>query len=448
MRVANRLRVVAFSVAAMGVVSSQELHAQATSGTAAEDVHTIDLPTVLRLARAENLDVQIVRERLNEAKANHASALTKFLPWISVGAAFRRHEGRTQAVDGTLLDVDKQSISYGPTVTAQVDIGDAIFSTLASKQIIAASSAAATAQEQDSTLYAASGYFDLLSANALVQVAEEALKTSAQYEQQIKGAVTAGVAFKGDELRVLTQTERYRAGLNQARQQRRLASATLAETLHLDPAIELAPQEDELLPLSLVDANTSIDALMTRALTSRVELEQSRALADVARAAKNSAIYGPLIPSLGAQAFFGEFGGGQGSSDGNFASSEDIYVGLNWRIGPGGLFDVSRINASKSRLSIAELNVEKIRNSIRRQVVESHARVQSALEQMTASRSGLTAATETLRLTRERKQLGVGVVLEDIQAQQELVRVRTDYLSAVAQFNKAQYELSRAVGDL
>jgi outer membrane protein TolC len=40
------------------------------------------------------------------------------------------------------------------------------------------------------------------------------------------------------------------------------------------------------------------------------------------------------------------------------------------------------------------------------------------------------------------------IVLEDIQAQQELVRARAEYLSAITEFNKAQYELSKAMGSL
>jgi outer membrane protein TolC len=67
---------------------------------------------------------------------------------------------------------------------------------------------------------------------------------------------------------------------------------------------------------------------------------------------------------------------------------------------------------------------------------------------MRANRLSLTAATETLRLTRERKQLGVGAVLEDVQAQQELARARADYVSTIADFNKAQYELSKSLGTL
>ena len=53
---------------------------------------------------------------------------------------------------------------------------------------------------------------------------------------------------------------------------------------------------------------------------------------------------------------------------------------------------------------------------------------------------------ETLRLTRQRKQMGVGVVLEDIQAQQELLKVRTDLVTIVTELNQQQYALLHSVG--
>jgi outer membrane protein TolC len=414
----------------------------------ADAPYPIDLPTVLKLAKADNLDVKLAEERINEAKANHGSAMAKFLPWLTAGVAYRRHEGRTQAVDGTLLDVDKQTISIGPTITAQIDVGDAWFTTLAAKQNVFASEAALQAQQQDSTLAAASGYFELLKAKALVDANRDAIATSQTYEQQLQGGLSAGVIFKGDLLRVQTQTQRYQVAAIQAQQQQRLAAARLAELLHLDPAIELIPQDNELLPIALLQRDSSQELLIKQALDARAELQQSQAQLQAAREAKKNAVYGPLIPSLGAQAFFGELGGGKDSATGNYGNSRDYAVGLNWRLGPGGLFDFSRINIAKSKLNSAELGVEKTSNSIKRQVVEALARAQSSSEQMAASRSALSNATETLRLTRERKQLGVGIVLEDIQAQQELVRARTDYLGAITEFNKSQYELDKALGHL
>ena len=56
----------------------QPASAQVTNGGA----YPIDLPTVLRLAGAQNLDVQIAREKLAEAKAEHASAMAQFFPWL------------------------------------------------------------------------------------------------------------------------------------------------------------------------------------------------------------------------------------------------------------------------------------------------------------------------------------------------------------------------------
>jgi outer membrane protein TolC len=416
------------------------------------ETHIVDLATVLRLAGADNLDVQLARERIEEAKANHISAVAKFLPWVTAGVNYRRHEGRTQAVDGSLLDVEKESTSIGPTITAQVDLGDAVFATLAARQYVTAATAALSAQEQDSAVAAANGYFSLLQAKALVETHREALSTSQTYEQQLQAGVGAGVVFRGDLLRVQTQTERYRIAVIQAQQQQRIASARLAELLHLDPATQLVPRDSELLPLELSGVSASVAAsqadLLTQALTRRPELEQAKAQLQAAREIQKSARYGPLIPSLGAQAFLGEFGGGRDGAGGNLGTSRDYFVGLNWRFGPGGLFDFSRTRAAASRVNAAELGVEKVRTGIQRQIVEAQIRIQSAAEQMSASRSSLKNATDTLQLTRGRKQLGVGIVLEDIQAQQELVRARTDLLSAITEYNKAQYELSKALGNL
>jgi outer membrane protein TolC len=236
--------------------------------------------------------------------------------------------------------------------------------------------------------------------------------------------------------------------LSQSREQQRIASARLAQILHLDPTIELVPADGELVPIALVETTGDLPALVRQALEARPELKQNQALIAAARETKRGAVYGPLIPSLGVQAFLGEFGGGQGDATGNYGASRDYYIGLSWRIGPGGLFDFSRINASQARLEAAELTALKTSDEVARQVVEGYTRVRSLSDQIAANRQSLSAATETLRLTRERKQLGVGIVLEDIQAQQELVRSRADYLTAIADFNKAQYLLSKVLGNL
>lgn len=414
---------------------------------AAETPYPVDLPTVLRLARADNLDVRLAEEKVAEARAAHTTAIGRFLPWIGAGIAWRRHEGAIQAVDGTMLDVDKDSTSIGPTITAQIDLGDALFGTLAARQAIVASQAALDARREDSVLASVSAYFELLKAQGLESAQRDALDTSRAYEQQLEAGVEAGVIFRGDLLRAQAQTQRYQAALLQAGQQRRVAAARLAELLHLDPAVDLMPDQREFVPLALA-GSADQEAQLEQALGSRAELAQSTALLAAARSNRSNAVWGPLIPSLGAQAFFGDLSGGPDGVSFASGSSRDYMLGLQWRFGPGGLFDVGRIRAADSKLRSARIEHDKVSQGIRRQVVEARARVDASDDALAAGRASVEAATEALRLTRERKQLGVGLVLEDLQAQQDLVRARSEYLTALAEHNKAQYELQKAIGGL
>ena len=129
-----------------------------------------------------------------------------------------------------------------------------------------------------------------------------------------------------------------------------------------------------------------------------------------------------------------------------YNESSDYGIGLWWRIGPGGLFDAGRIAAGESRYRTAELEGEKLKEEIVLQVVESHTRVHSLFDQMATAQRALQAAQKTLDLSRERKEFGVGVVAETIQAEQDLTRARRGYLGTVAEYNQAQFALQRAAG--
>jgi outer membrane protein TolC len=408
----------------------------------------IDLPTALRLAGARNLDVQIARQRLDEAKANSESALWQFFPWISPGLGYRRHDNLIQDVEGNMVEVHKDSYQVGPSLSSRLDLGDAIYKSLASRQLVKAADFALAAQSQDAILAAAEEYFELARAHGAVDVAKEAVGISSNYAAQVQEAVGAGIAFKGDLLRVQVQTERNRLTARQAQEQQRIAGARLAQTLRLDPIVELISSGSGIAPVSLVDTNATLDSLLAQALRSRPELRQSRAYVEASQKAKQGATYGPLIPFLGAEVFAGGLGGGKNGTSGTFGESEDYQFSVGWRIGPGGLFDQGRIHATEARLKIAELNEKKLMDELSRQVIEALTRVQSQADQMSIARRAIQAADETLRLTRERKQFGVGVVLEAIQAEQDLTRARLDYLNAVAEFNKAQFGLNKAIGKI
>lgn len=408
----------------------------------------IDLPTALRLAGARNLDVKIARERLAEARGARESALEKFFPSAAPGITYRRHDNLIQNTEGVIEDVHKQNFAPGATITAQADIGDAIFKSLAAHQLVKAAGHALDAQRQDSIVAAAQAYFDLVAAHSAIGVAREALRVSSEYQTQIERAVSIGLAFKGDALRVKVQRQRDAIAFRQAEEKAGLAAARLAQILHLDATVELRPRDNQLPPLSLVSATAPAGLLVEQALAARPETKQNAALVIAARENKNGAVYGPLVPTLGAQAFIGQLGGGKDSQTGNFGESEEYAALASWRIGPGGLFDFGAIHTQQARLRTAHLSEAKVRDEIAQQVVTSRTRALSLAEQLDTARQSLSDAQENLRLDQERKEFGVGVVLETILAEQELTRTRNDYLRIVADYNKVQYDLLRALGQI
>jgi len=408
----------------------------------------IDLPTALQLAGARNLDIQIAREKQIEALANFDQALEQFFPWLSAGAIYRQHDNLLQDVQGNIITVHKRSEAPGFAPTLQVDLGDALYKSLKSHKLIRAAEFGLEAQREDTTLAVAQGYFDLVKAQAAVDVAQQSVAISEDYERQIHQAVEIGVAFEGDELRVGVQTDRNRLALRQAVEQQAFAGARLVETLHLDSTVNLVARDTGLLVLKIANAHARFAGLVREALVSRPELKQSEKLAGAARDEKNGALYGPILPSLGGQALFGKLGGGIEGQPSKFGNQEDYTAAIGWRIGPGGLFDVGRINAAQARAKGAEFATGKVEDAVVRQVSEAIARVQSLEDQISIARRALDQSEKALRLSRDRRQFDIANVLENIQAEQDLTRARGDYFTVISEFNKAQYALLKALGRL
>src|SRR5258708_38125485 len=88
-------------------------------------VHPIDLPNVLHLAGAQNLEIQLARERLREAEAQRSFALEKFFPWIAPRVTYHRRDGVAQSVPFVVIS-DAYFQSYSPRVSlsAQLDVRD------------------------------------------------------------------------------------------------------------------------------------------------------------------------------------------------------------------------------------------------------------------------------------------------------------------------------------
>ncbi|MES2694767.1 MAG: TolC family protein [Verrucomicrobiota bacterium] len=434
----------ALALGMVGCLICAPLPAQSPAGAP----NTIDLPTALQLAGAKNLDVQIAREKVNEARAAHDSARSRFFPWISPSITFRKHEDNIQNVEGRILDADKKSVSAAVVVNAQIDLGETYYQNLVARQIVRANEAALAGRQREATFRAAAAYFDLARARAGVIAAEEAARIAGRHAEQIAVTTEAGITFSGDAARVRGARERAELTLVRVRTDQRVAAARLAEVLRLDPSVELTPVDSDLAPMALGASAEDLGGLVSRALAVRPELDEAAARLEAARAQHRGATKGPLIPTIGAQASLGGLGGGPAGSTWtrDYGYSGDYMLGVSWRVGPGGLFDKNRERETAARERQVGFEQERVRDLIRRQVVEQHARLVSFTAQIELARKTLEAADQTARLSRQRRETGVSGALEDLQAEDELARARRDYLSTIADYNLAQYALRYVSG--
>ncbi len=406
----------------------------------------VNLPTVMKLAGANNDEIELARTRHTETIAESKLAWQRFWPALTLGAGYRRADGNVQDIAGAVFDVSKQQYTVGPNLMIDWSPGDLYYAALAAKQQALAAEQLAEKARRDIVTQATGCYYGLLAAEAELAILEDDLRLTQDYEKQIGGAVEAGTAFRADLLRVKTQVSREKLAIRQHEEKRDLAAAALAEILRLPAETELRPAKADLVPVRLLDRKTGVASLISQANQHRPEVKAATAVSTAAAWERERARVAPLIPSVQAGYGFGGLGGGFNGDLGNFDDSQNVFVGLGWKIGPGGLFDTQRKVIAGAREEAAQLQSAQVKAAIGREVVEAAARAQSAHDQIGINDEAVGAAEEMVKLAKERQASQLGVVLEYLLAREELTRARQSRVRAVAAFNQAQHELKRAVG--
>lgn len=407
---------------------------------------TIDLATALRLSGANNLDVELARNRVRQAEAKHAETRNKFFPWFTVGTGYRRVDGNTQDILGDVVDVSKQNYQAGVGVVGEIRFGEAIYQNLAAKQRAVAASHALESMRRSLYADVSTTYFNLLKAQAVMRVSEQSKSLATDYETQVTAAVVAGVAFEADQYRAQAQSLRHDLVTRKALEDIQLASAKLSELLRLPNGLDLRGVDGELVPLDFVFPDATLSSQVSRAFDRRPELRSHEAMLEAARLDTEATVKAAWVPDLSLRANAGGLGGGKNNSTGNFDDSSEIVLGVGWRFGPGGIFDRARTATAQTVLDQESILLEKTRQRITREVIECMAKVRSLDARLATTHQLLAATEKTYQLSRDRGATGVGGVLETLRAEEDLSFARLAYFDLVAEYNKAQAALRLASG--
>lgn len=398
----------------------------------------IDLATALRLATANNLELMEARARVREAGGEKNRALAEFFPTVSYSFTARKIDGRIQASFGELGDRTFSTLNPAGVLSLSLDPGRALFDTLAANKLLDAAAHQEEQVTQQTLLTVAQQYFDLEQAQARVAIAEQAVAASQELVRLSRDRENLGVGLKVDVLRAEAQLAEDEGFLSRARKAFRDASVALALTLKLDPSVTLFPLEPAVRQLTVIPSETALDDLLRRALARRPEVKEFTLRTEAAEDKRKAFWWKALGPKL--VGTVEESAIGRSFDLGN----RQIYSGfIGWTLSPS---SIGEVQAAEARLDRTKIQADRVRESVKAEVIQARETVLTAQEQIEAAHRGVQAAEASLALSQVRLEGGVGLTLEVLEAQEALTTARTALVGAIAQYNTAQASLLRAIG--
>ncbi|OAI46954.1 hypothetical protein AYO44_01895 [Planctomycetaceae bacterium SCGC AG-212-F19] len=425
----------------------------------------INLPTALQLANVKNLDVALASERIRLALAQENRLRTLWLPTIFLGGDYARQDGQIQDVQGHVFNDNKGSLMAGAGPVMVFAVTDAIFEPLVARQIVQSRQASLQAATNDTMLAVAEAYANVQQARGELAGAEEALRRSEEVTGRIR-ELAPKLVPELEVSRARAELSRRRQAVHAARERWRVASAELGRLLRLDPVVLVEPVEPPHLEISLVPPGKPLDDLVAQGLTSRPELAAQQALVQAALKRIRQEHLRPLVPSVLLRGnatnpagilSSGVFGGGVSDRMGNFEARNSLDLEVLWEFQNLGLGNRARIQERRSEHELSVLDLFRVQDRIAAEVVQAHAQVQSAAARLGEAETGLQAATESVKENfegmKQTKRPGGDIVLlvvrpqEAIAAVQALAQAYADYYGTVADYNRAQFRLYRALGN-
>jgi len=249
-----------------------------------------------------------------------------------------------------------------------------------------------------------------------------------------------------------------------AQERWRVASAELVRLLRLDPVVLVEPLEPPQLQVALVDSSKRVDDLIPIGLTNRPELASQQALVEATLQLLRQEKLRPLVPSLllrGASTpvvgtlAAGVFGGGVNGGMGNFSMRQDWDVQLLWKLENLGFGNRALIRQRAAENKSALLDLFKTQDRVAAEVLQAYAQAEMAGARAKQAEREVKLARENMEqnliaLANPVRKGDLVTMLvrpqEVVAAVQALGQAYADFFGAVADQNRAQFRLYRALG--
>ncbi len=403
--------------------------------------HALSIEECIATALEAQPAIQATLYDYAAARARVRQAFAPLLPQLAGSVTATRSNSTVPTTLNSGRTVTVQ-ISRQPSDTflAQVQLSQLLFDfgkTRAATQVVRklaeVSAEGVELQRQLIALTVKEAYTNILLAQRLIRVQEQALERAELNLTSAKGFVDVGTQPLSTAVRAEVDVANAKVDLINARNALRIARVSLNTAMAVDAS---APTE---IKDNLEYEPTTIDraALRTEALGQSPEyrqakLQSSAAAASVQVASRN------FLPNVSGT---GSYGGSQLELNPNWS----LGLAFTWNIFDGGnliaAYDEAKANqgAANARVKVAELTL--IQN-----LEQAEIAVEAAQERIQAARVLIASSQENFRLAQGRFDVGVGTILELTDAQLALTQAQSTEAQALADYRIALAQLDRAAG--
>jgi outer membrane protein TolC len=302
------------------------------------------------------------------------------------------------------------------------------------------------ATTNDTLLAVAQTYLELLRAIQEVTIANEIADQTRRVATLTAEYARTGEGLQADADRLQVELTVRQNDVLRAEESRQVAVTRLAQLLHLDPTLDLAPAEPVVVAVELVPADVDLHELVARGLSSRPELAESRYLVAEAVTRLRRERLAPLVPSVLLGTSYGAMGSGINSAIAPATGRLDVDAVAYWQIRNLGLGDRAAQNEAHSVVHQARLRQVATMDQVAREITESYSQTQARRQQIAIAREGVRAAINSYLRNLARIKEGKGLPIEVLQSVQALAVARREYLRTMIDYNLAQFALHRAIG--
>ncbi len=433
-----------------------------TGATAAE----LTLDDCIGLALKNRASIISSRNAEELAAAGKRAALGAFLPNIDAAYRYTRNEISNITPDEWILDPADSTLRQVPSpdiksTTKALDVGgsvaftlpDAWFSYAAARLQHESARLDVIASEQDLIYAVKQSFYLYLAAVQDVTVQDEAVKRSDEQLKLIESKFELGSAAKSDVLKQKVQFGNDRLTLLQAQNSVINANASLAYTIGLDPM-----QEHQ---FSTQYTVRQYDGSLADAVQFGLTHKPSLLSAEKSIKAANQSLASAWSQYLPKATPFASYGYGRltgpnqsynplisASSEGTSSQTTLTYgFSLNWNIFDGFARE-QRLKSAKVAKNNLQASLADSRNLVASRIKTAYLNIEQLKQRQQVVRDNVEAATEDLKITQEKYNLGAATILDLLNAQVSLKQAQVSQISADFDLNVAVSNLENAMGKM